>query len=168
MISSRRNGCLPRPCSPQVSARRADGTPARGAVRGPGQRAFPVTRALGGCAVGEPLQQEPRSVFRLSAENVPEPSCDVPGIVPQSEILKTEKLQSHILCEAASHLFSLFYPHLKWLSCYAMSCDPVGCSPRGSSVRGILQARVENGLPLPSPGDLPEQVSCIAGGFLTS
>ena len=110
--------------------------------------------------------RNPRSVFRLSAENVPE--SRVPGIVPQSEILKTEKIQSHILCEAASHLFSLFYPHLRWLSRYAMSCDPVGCSPRGSSVCGILQARVENGLPLPSPRDLPEQVSCIAGGFLTS
>ena len=39
-------------------------------------------------------------------------------------------------------------------SCPAL-CDPMDCSPPGSSVHGILQARVLEGLPLPSPGDLP-------------
>ena len=39
-------------------------------------------------------------------------------------------------------------------SCPAL-CDPVDCSPPGSSVRGILQARILEGLPFPSPGDLP-------------
>ena len=34
-------------------------------------------------------------------------------------------------------------------------CDPMDCSPPGSSVHGILQAKHWSGLPLPSPGDLP-------------
>ena len=35
-------------------------------------------------------------------------------------------------------------------------CDPVDCSPPGSSVHGILQQESWSGLPLPSPGDLPD------------
>ena len=35
-------------------------------------------------------------------------------------------------------------------------CDPMDCSPPGSSVRGILQQEYLSGLPLPSPGDLPD------------
>ena len=34
-------------------------------------------------------------------------------------------------------------------------CDPVDCSLLGSSVHGIFQARVLEGVPFPSPGDLP-------------
>ena len=34
-------------------------------------------------------------------------------------------------------------------------CDPMDCSPLSSSVNGILQARIRNKLPFPSPGDLP-------------
>ena len=34
-------------------------------------------------------------------------------------------------------------------------CNPVDCSPPGSSVHGILQARILEWLPFPSPGDLP-------------
>ena len=34
-------------------------------------------------------------------------------------------------------------------------CDPMDYSPPGSSVRGILQARILEWLPCPSPGDLP-------------
>ena len=34
-------------------------------------------------------------------------------------------------------------------------CDPMDCSLPGSSVHGIFQARVQSGLPFPSPGDLP-------------
>ena len=34
-------------------------------------------------------------------------------------------------------------------------CDPLDCSPPGSSVHGILQARILDGFPFPSPGDLP-------------
>ena len=39
-------------------------------------------------------------------------------------------------------------------SCLTL-CDPMDCSPPGSSVRGILQARVLEWLPFPSPEDLP-------------
>ena len=35
-------------------------------------------------------------------------------------------------------------------------CDPVDCSPPGSSVNGILQARILEWLPFPSPGDFPD------------
>ena len=34
-------------------------------------------------------------------------------------------------------------------------CAPMDGSPPGSSVLGILQARILDGLPFPSPGDLP-------------
>ena len=34
-------------------------------------------------------------------------------------------------------------------------CDPMDCSPPGSSVHEIFQARILEGLPFPSPGDLP-------------
>ena len=33
--------------------------------------------------------------------------------------------------------------------------DPMDCSSPGSSGHGIFQARILGGLPLPSPGDLP-------------
>ena len=37
-------------------------------------------------------------------------------------------------------------------------CDPMDCSLPGSFVHGISQARIHwNGLPFPSPGDLPTQ-----------
>ena len=49
-------------------------------------------------------------------------------------------------------------------------CNPVDCSPPGSSVHGILQVRILEWGPFPSPGDLPDrdrtQVSCIAGRFI--
>ena len=35
-------------------------------------------------------------------------------------------------------------------------CNPMDYSPPGSSVPGISQVGVLNGLPLPSPGDLPD------------
>ena len=35
-------------------------------------------------------------------------------------------------------------------------CDPMDCSLPGFSVHGIFQARVLDGLPFPSPGDLPD------------
>ena len=38
-------------------------------------------------------------------------------------------------------------------------CDPVDCSPPGSSVHGILQARIQNGLPFPSSRIFPTQGS---------
>ena len=42
----------------------------------------------------------------------------------------------------------------------AQSCpalyNPMDCSLRGSSIHGMFQARVLDGLPFPSPGDLPD------------
>ena len=35
-------------------------------------------------------------------------------------------------------------------------CNPMHCSPPGSSVYGIVQARILDWLPFPSPGDLPD------------
>ena len=35
-------------------------------------------------------------------------------------------------------------------------CDPMDCSLPRSSLQGIFQARVLDGLPFPSPGDLPD------------
>ena len=34
--------------------------------------------------------------------------------------------------------------------------DPVDCSPLSSSVQGIIQARILEGVAIPSPGDLPD------------
>ena len=60
-------------------------------------------------------------------------------------------------------------------SCPAL-CDPRDCSPPGCSVPGILQARILDCVPFPTPGDLPspgiEPVSlaspALAGGFFTT
>ena len=38
---------------------------------------------------------------------------------------------------------------------YPTLCDPTDCSLPGSSVHRILQARIQEGLPFPSPGDVP-------------
>ena len=35
-------------------------------------------------------------------------------------------------------------------------CDPVDCSLLRSSIHGIFQARILEGLPFPSPEDLPD------------
>ena len=55
-------------------------------------------------------------------------------------------------------------------------CDAADCSPPGFSVHGILQARNWNGLPSPTPGDIPKpgielttlMSPSLAGGFFTS
>ena len=52
-------------------------------------------------------------------------------------------------------------------------CNPTDCSPPGSSVHGILQARILEWVPCPSPGDLPDpgiepmslMPPVLAGGF---
>ena len=51
-------------------------------------------------------------------------------------------------------------------------CNPMDCNPPGFSVFGILQARILEWLPFPSPGDVPDPaikppVSCIGGFFST-
>ena len=55
-------------------------------------------------------------------------------------------------------------------------CNPMDYSPPGSSVHGISQARIQNGLPFPSPGVLldpgvkPESPAfpALADGFFTT
>ena len=65
-----------------------------------------------------------------------------------------------------------------WGDCTcAESCptlaDPIDCSPPGSSVHGIFQARILEGVPFPTAGDLPDpgiepmslESPTLAGGF---
>ena len=42
------------------------------------------------------------------------------------------------------------------LSCFSvgLSCEPMDCSLPGSSVHGISQARIQEWVPFPPPGDL--------------
>ena len=52
-------------------------------------------------------------------------------------------------------------------------CDPMDYSPLGFSVQEISQARIQNGLPFPSPEDLPDPeieptYPALAGGFFTT
>ena len=55
-------------------------------------------------------------------------------------------------------------------------CDPMDYNLPGSSVHGILHQEYWNGLPFPSPGDLPNPgiepesllSPALAGGFLTT
>ena len=49
--------------------------------------------------------------------------------------------------------------HAQSLQLYPTLCDPMDCSPPGSSIHGILQARVLEWVPFPSPEDLPDQES---------
>ena len=44
----------------------------------------------------------------------------------------------------------------KWLQLCQTLCNPRDCSLLGSSIHGILQARILEYLPCPSPGDLPD------------
>ena len=64
----------------------------------------------------------------------------------------------HLLCLILEHTLSTTF--LEGYCCLATKSyptlwDPVVCSPPGSSVRGILQARIQEWWPFPSPGDLP-------------
>ena len=43
----------------------------------------------------------------------------------------------------------------KLLQSYLTLCDTMDCSLPGPSVHGILQARILEWVPCPSPGDLP-------------
>ena len=52
-------------------------------------------------------------------------------------------------------------------SCLTL-CHPMDCSSPGSFVPGILQARILEWLPFPSPVDLPNtRISCIVDRFFT-
>ena len=64
-------------------------------------------------------------------------------VLKSGEYLTSSKLLN--LCE-------FHFLHLWVLSHFSRVrlCDPMDCSPPGSSVHGILQACLENGLPVPS------------------
>ena len=70
----------------------------------------------------------------------------------------------------------LFRVRSKLLQLCLTLCDPMDCSPPGSSVHGILQARVLEGVAMPSSGDLPDpgikpaslMSPALAGGFFTT
>ena len=63
-----------------------------------------------------------------------------------------------------SFVLNLVHYHVCTCVCVQLlqSCpilyDTMNCSPPGSSVPGILQARILERLPCPSPGDLPHPV----------
>ena len=73
------------------------------------------------------------------------PGSPVPGI-----------LQARIL-EWAAISFSNACMHAKLLQSSPTLCDPMDSSPPGSSVHGFSRQEYWSGLPLPSPGDLPDQ-----------
>ena len=57
-------------------------------------------------------------------------------------------------------------------SCLTL-CDPVACDPPGSSVHGISQARIQEWVAVPSPGDVPDPGPepmhlALAGRFFTT
>ena len=53
------------------------------------------------------------------------------------------------------NLISVCVPARMRTQSYLTVYNPMDCSAPGSSVHGILQARILEWLPLPTPGDLP-------------
>ena len=49
-------------------------------------------------------------------------------------------------------LLIIFYSFIIYLYIIYTLCDPMDCSPLGSSVHGILQARILEGVAMPSSG----------------
>ena len=83
--------------------------------------------------------------------------------------------------EAVPFNFLTSCVHAKLLQWCLTHCEPMDCSPPGSSMLGIHQARIQEilgntGLPLPSPGDLPDpgikpvslMSPALAVGFFTT
>ena len=73
-------------------------------------------------------------------------------------------LHNHVMCV-----------HAKSPQLCPTLCNPMDCSLPGSSVHGFPRQEYWNGLPFPSPGDLPDpgiepaspMASALAGGFFT-
>ena len=109
----------------------------------------------------------------------PDSSPALPFSPPRQQLL-------HFLLKCLSHFHPLLWPpilkpraHLS-LACIDQSCptlcNPMDCSPPGSSVHGIFQARILDGLPFHTPGDLldpgmkpmsPES-PVLRGGYFTT
>ena len=63
------------------------------------------------------------------------------------------------LCRDLKHVQYIAFPVNLMMPTHSVLltlCDPMDCSPPGSSVHGLLQEKHWSGLPLPSPGDLPD------------
>ena len=64
-------------------------------------------------------------------------------------------------------------PHLSQSQACFPTLNPINCSPPGSSVHGILQERILEWLPFPSPRDLPDSEieltsPALTGSFFTT
>ena len=85
---------------------------------------------------------------------------DGPGYVGG---LNLSSLCHHLHILHQQYMWKLFLaPHVGFTywsevaqSCPTL-CDPMDCSLPGSTIHGIFQQEYWSGLPLPSPGDLPE------------
>ena len=76
-----------------------------------------------------------------------------------------------LIKSCSMNLFALYVCSVAQL-CLTL-CNPMDCCQLGSSVHGILQVRILEWLPFPSPGDLPgagiKPVSpALAGRFFTT
>ena len=63
------------------------------------------------------------------------------------------------LCRDLKHVQYIAFPVNLMMPTHSVLltlCDPMDCSPPGSFVHGLLQEKHWSGLPLPSPGDLPD------------
>ena len=75
-----------------------------------------------------------------------------------------------------THIWVWAYVHTQLLQFCPTLCNPMGCSPPGSSVHGILQARILEGVAMPSSRGCfwlrdwtrASYISCTARGFFTA
>ena len=71
------------------------------------------------------------------------------------------------------YLFLSVFPRMHARSVCPPLCNPMDCSPPGFSVHGFSRQEYWSGLPLPSPGDLPNpgikpESPTLTGGFFTT
>ena len=83
----------------------------------------------------------------LSPGDLPDPGMEPRSPALQAGSLAPESPGKPSWCLKAKVLAAQSCPTL---------CDPMNCNSAGSSVYGILQARIQEWLPFPSPGDLPD------------
>ena len=93
-----------------------------------------------------------------------------PGIKPRPPALQADSLPSE---SPGKPSWCLKVKVLVPQSCLTL-CDPMDCNSPGSSVCGVLQARIQEWLPFPSPRDLldpgirPRSLALQADSFTTS
>ena len=105
----------------------------------------------------------------LLAGNPLPPSSPALSLICLAKLSVTSRAHSnragHLLCRSLCVCV-----HAR--SCLTL-CNPMDCSPAGSSVHGILQRRIVEQVPFPSPGDLPDPgieptSPALAGEFFLS